>query len=92
MRIFQGVTMTELNPIYDLQAAKKAVNLRINSDLVKKAKDLGINLSSVLEATLIDLVKQKQRENWINENQDAIEEYNQRIENDGVFSDGERKF
>ena len=34
---------------YDLEAPKKATNLSINSDLLKKAKALDINLSAPLD-------------------------------------------
>lgn len=84
--------MSEPEAIYNPQAKKKSVNLSINSDLVEKARAQNINLSQTLENTLLELIRQKEREHWVKENQDGIEEYNKRVEKQGVFSDGLRKF
>lgn len=84
--------MTEPKAVYNPQAKKKSVNLSINSDLVEKARELNINLSQTLENSLLELLRQKEREHWIKENETAIAEYNKRVEKDGVFSDGLRKF
>lgn len=77
---------------YRLDAPKKPVNLSLNSDLLKMGKDLGLNLSSVAEAALAQAVKDSMAERWLQENADAIQAYNQRIEAHGVFSDGARTF
>ena len=71
---------------------KKAVNLRINQHLIDEAKALNINLSQTLETSLIKLLRQKQQEAWLKDNQDAVASYNQRIEEKGVFSNGLRQF
>lgn len=84
--------MAEPKPVYNPQAKKKSVNLSINSDLVEKARALNINLSQTLESSLRELLRQKEREHWVKENEKAIAEYNKRVEKDGVFSDGVRKF
>jgi len=77
---------------YDKSALKKAANLSINSDLLQKAKNLHINLSQALEQRLIEMLLEKKRMEWKAENQEAIEDYNRRIEAEGVFSDGLRRF
>ena len=41
-----------MHTLYDYDAPKKAINLSLNSDLLKKAKLLKINLSATLEQTL----------------------------------------
>ena len=38
--------------LYDVKAPKKATNLSLNSDLLKKSKALDINLSATLEQAL----------------------------------------
>lgn len=73
-------------------APKKSANLSINADLLQQAKLLNINLSQTLEQRLIEIVRQAQREQWLTENQSALEEYNRRIEKHGAFSDGLRRF
>ncbi len=78
--------------LYNIKAPKKATNLSINSDLLKKARELKINLSSAFEAGLAELVKAKQKENWIASNKDAIATYNDYVEKNGVFSKNSRSF
>jgi antitoxin CcdA len=77
---------------YDKSASKKAANLSINSDLLQKAKNLHINLSQALEQRLIEMLLEEKRREWKAENQEAIEDYNRRIEAEGMFSDGLRRF
>ncbi len=77
---------------YDTQAPKKSTNLSINSDLLRKARDHHINLSKALEQRLIEMLLEEKRREWREDNRDAIEAYNRRIETGGVFSDGLRKF
>lgn len=74
------------------RTAKKPVNLSVNSDLLAMARKLKINLSATMEAALAEVVKRKQCELWLAENRTAIEAYNERVDMDGVFSDGLRKF
>jgi antitoxin CcdA len=78
--------------LYDNSASKKAANLSINSDLLQKAKKLHINLSQALEQRLIEMLLEEKRREWMAENQEAIEDYNRRIEAEGMFSDGLRRF
>lgn len=77
---------------YDHKAPKRATNLSINSDLIKKAKEMDINLSAALEQTLATQLKAKQREAWLNENRAAITAYNNHVGAYGLFSDGLRNF
>jgi antitoxin CcdA len=77
---------------YLTDAPKKAVNLSLNSDLLRLGKELGLNLSSVAEEALAYAVNLQLAERWVVENQDAIAAYNRRVETQGVFSDGIRSF
>ena len=77
---------------YRADAPKKPVNLSLNSDLLRIGKDLGLNLSSVAEAAIAQAVKELMAEQWLKENDEAIREYNQRVEARGVFSDDLRAF
>ena len=81
--------MTE---IYDTKAPKKSTNVSINSELLEKARDMKINLSSTLERALAEKVREAQRVLWKQENAKAIEAYNQFAERHGTFSDSVRKF
>ena len=77
---------------YDKYAQKKPVNLSINSDLLRKSKELKINLSATFEETLQNILAQKQAEQWRDKNIDAIHAYNDFIEENGTFSDEFRSF
>jgi antitoxin CcdA len=79
-------------PLYDHQAAKKAARLRVNSDLLKRAHELGIDPSAALEEALAEAIAQKQGAVWLEENRAAIEAYNELIAEHGVFSSGLRSF
>ena len=81
-----------MNLAYDIEAPKKATNLSINSDLLKKAKSYNINLSKSFESYLNELVKRREEERWRVENLQAIEAFNERVEREGTFSDGLRSF
>ncbi len=81
-----------MTTVFDESAPKKAANLSVNSDLLKKAKELKINLSATFEKALSDLIREKQSENWKKSNKQAIKEYNKHVEKHGVFSNGIRRF
>jgi antitoxin CcdA len=71
---------------------KKATNLSINAELLRQAKELGINLSQLLEKRLIEAVNEEKRRRWLAENEAAAADYNNRVDSAGVFSDGIRRF
>lgn len=73
-------------------ARKVPTNVSIDAALVKRAKQLGINLSAVAESALERAIAEAEREAWLAENADAIEEYNALVEKRGVFSDDWRTF
>lgn len=77
---------------YDQTAPKRATSVTVNSDLLSQAKALGINISGTLEARLAEVVAEARKARWLEENAEAIESYNERVERDGVFSDGLRRF
>jgi antitoxin CcdA len=81
-----------MSDLYDTNAPKKAANVSINSDLLREAKTLKINLSATLEHQLVHLIRQKRRAQWIKENRPALDDYNAFVEEHGVFSDRLRQF
>jgi antitoxin CcdA len=78
--------------VYNKEAKKKNTNLSINSDLLLKAKENNINLSSTLEKTLENEVREKEIQKWQDLNKDAIESYNQAIEKRGLFGNNFGRF
>jgi len=71
---------------------KIATNLSLRGDLVRRARKLGLKLSSVVDAALEQAVKEAEANAWLDENRDAIVEYNALVAKRGVFSAGRRRF
>ena len=81
-----------MESLFDRSAPKKATNLSVNRDLLRQARELGVNLSQALEQRLAEIVAEERRQQWLAENKEAIEAYNRRIAEKGAFSDGLRRF
>ncbi len=76
----------------DRGGPKKAVNLSVNGELLRKAREAGLNLSQTLEGALEEATQAIERQRWLDENREPIRLYNEHVERDGVFSDGLRTF
>lgn len=81
-----------MSSLYNPNAPKKPINLSVNSDLLEQAKKMKLNISSVLESALADIVRQQKRDLWLEENRDSIHIYNKVINEVGLFSDECRAF
>ena len=73
-------------------ARKQAANLSIRADLLHRAKARHINLSQTLEERLEEILREQDRQAWLEANREAIEDFNVRIAQHGVWSDGLRRF
>ena len=78
--------------LYKSAAPKKAANLSINSDLLRKARELNINLSATLERALKEELSKREAAQWVEENRAAIKSYNDFVEQHGCFGDEFREF
>jgi antitoxin CcdA len=78
--------------LFNPQAPKRATNLSVNSDLLRQARELDINLSAAFEEALSSLVVARQQQVWLEQNKHAIEVYNQQVEENGLFGDSLRAF
>jgi antitoxin CcdA len=65
-------------------APKRATNLSLNAKVLDAARELGMNLSQTVDALLAEEVRKRYWERWNEENKEAIEHYNQRIEREGL--------
>src|SRR5690349_6219869 len=81
-----GDALQEKNP------RKKATNLSVRTDLLEVARNDGLNLSSMLEDTLMDYCKKKRERQWLEDNKEGIAAYNERIDKCGVFGAKYRRF
>lgn len=84
--------MTSKDFKYEQTAPRKPVNLTVNQDLLASARKYKLNLSKILEDSLITELKARWQNDWLDENKAAISAYNKRIAKHGVFSDGIRRF
>ena len=74
------------------RARKTATNLSLPVDLVRRAKELNLNLSQLVERTLARAIREAEQARWLAENEQAIDEYNAFVERHGAFSDDFRPF
>ena len=77
---------------YEVNARRKPVNVTVNQDLLASARKYKLNLSKLLEDSLITELRKRWQDDWLDENKAAISAYNKRIGKHGVFSDGIRRF
>jgi antitoxin CcdA len=66
------------------KAAKKAINLSLNSKVLETARELGMNVSATVDTLLAQEVQRQYWERWNVENKEAIAHYNARIEREGL--------
>ncbi len=69
------------------QSKKRAVNLFVDVELLDEARRMDINLSETLEQRLRGLIRAEQERRWLEENQEAIAQYNRRVAEHGLLSD-----
>ena len=81
-----------MSAIYNENAVKKATNVTINSDLLQKAKSYKINISKNFEAFLVEIVKKREEQQWLEENKEAMDAFNEKVEKRGLFGDKYRRF
>ena len=81
-----------MSVIYNENAIKKATNVTVNSDLLQKAKAYKINISKNFEAYLAEVVRKREEQQWLEENKEAIDAFNERVEKRGLFGDKYRRF
>ena len=81
-----------MNPLFDVDAPKKATNLSVNSDLLTKSKAMGINLSATLEQALQAKLASSKADKWATENRNAIRSYNEFVDKHGCFGEEYRDF
>ncbi len=75
---------------YESTATKRPVNLSVNGDLLRQAKELKVNVSQVLEVALASQVKRLREAQWLEDNKEAIDAYNQHVAENGLPSDSVR--
>lgn len=77
---------------YAENARRKAVTVTVNQDLLASARKYKLNLSKILEDSLITELRLRWQNKWLDENKAAIADFNKRIEKHGVLSDDIRRY
>lgn len=67
-------------------AGKRRLNLSVRADLIDRAREQGLNLSSVLEESLAERLRKAEGERWQAENAEAIAYHNARVARDGPLN------
>lgn len=65
------------------KAKRRPLNISVREDLIEAAKGLNLNTSQAAEAGIADAVKRAQEAAWLEENRDAIDAHNERVEKSG---------
>ncbi|WP_300528008.1 type II toxin-antitoxin system CcdA family antitoxin [Maricaulis sp.] len=73
------------DPDYSQPPRRKRVNLTVREDVMKEAKELGLNASKAAEAGIKAAVREEKGRRWLAENREAIEAHKRRIEREGVL-------
>jgi antitoxin CcdA len=66
---------------------KKATNVTIRADLLEQARELKVNLSQEFEAHLVEVIRKRRGEQWLIDNREAIEAYNQFVAENGIWNE-----
>lgn len=81
-----------LERVFDRAAPSRTVSLTINSDLVAKAKEAGLNLSQISEAAIAGKLIDYWRERIKAEIAEEMKEYEAFIAEHGSFAEAVREF
>ncbi len=68
----------------DKAPQRRSVNLSLDADLVAEAKALNTNISRAAEEGLVEAIRKRKAEMWLEENAEAIEENNRYFEEHGL--------
>jgi antitoxin CcdA len=63
---------------------RKSVNLTMDSGIVAAAREAGVNLSQVSEASIAQAVRALREQRWIEDNRAAIDSSNAYVEKHGL--------
>lgn len=70
---------------YDAPAPRKRTSLTVREDVMAEARALGLNLSRAAEAGIEAAIREEKGRRWKEENREAIQAHNRRIEREGML-------
>lgn len=62
---------------------KVRLNLYVDETVVREARNDGLNISRFVEEKLAEHTRATRQRRWLEENREAIRQYNERVERDG---------
>ena len=68
------------------------VNLTLNADVAETARSLGLNMSRLAEAAIVEAAKVERNRRWRDENSAAITAYTEEIEKESLALSRFRSF
>ncbi len=71
---------------------RKKMSLSISEPLAQAARQLDINLSRAAETGILQEIKRRRDNAWLEKNRPAIAAYNERVEREGLFGEEFRNF
>lgn len=71
---------------------KKKMSLSISEPLAEAARQLDINLSRAAESGILQEIKRRRDNAWLEKNRPAMAAYNERVEREGLFGEEHRSF
>ena len=68
------------------------VNLTLDADVAETARALGLNMSRLAEAAIVEASKAERNRRWREENSEAIDQYALEVEKEGLSLSRFRSF
>ena len=65
---------------------KVRLNLYVDATVVREAREGGLNISRFVEEKLAEHTRATRQQRWLEENREAMRQYNERIERDGPLN------
>ncbi len=85
MRMYFEHSEMEENSMFRFEnGPKKATNLSLNASVLEAAREMGMNISQTVDELLANEVKRRYWQKWNEENKEAIDHYNARIQTEGL--------
>jgi antitoxin CcdA len=75
-----------------LKSGKRTIKVAFDAAVLSRAKSLGLDVSAVLEDSLLQIVRTEEGRRWQEENKAAIEALNRQTRKHGLWSSRLRQF
>lgn len=80
----EGAIMPVQSSDRPMQSVRKAANVTLPETLLREAKEFGINVSQACERGLAETVARARAKAWLDNNLDALDDWNDYVERNGL--------